>query len=92
MRTKTVLVQYTITVCRGVPEDWDEHMVNFHQNEGTWCAGNLLNELLRVVPENGDEFYAETPCICHCTKAEYLREATQEDEENLPIICPPSAQ
>jgi hypothetical protein len=26
------------------PHSWDARMIEFHKNEGTWCAGNFLGE------------------------------------------------
>jgi hypothetical protein len=49
-------------------------MCEFHKNDGSWCADNFVEHALP--PTNG--------CFCGHTTFEYVREATKDDELNLP--------
>lgn len=49
-----VKVRYNITV----PAEWDERMVLFHRNEGTWCASNVIDELEDRFGDDADR------CMC----------------------------
>lgn len=75
-RQRTVVVRYAIEVTICVPEDWDEGTINFHRNDSTWCADNLIEELQRCPADR---------CLCDVAKAEFVREATREDEERFGI-------
>ena len=77
IRTRTVLVKFEVTMCRQVPEDWDVHMINFHMNDGSWCASNLITIL--------QELDAKKGCLCGRVKEEFIREATEEDEERFGV-------
>lgn len=67
---KRVMVRATIEYPVTVPNCWDKEDIEFNRNEGSWCAGNLTDEL-----EKGPE------CLCWHTKFKYLREATTDDIE-----------
>lgn len=75
IRSRTVVVNFTISVTLDVPEAWEPEFINFRYNESSWCAGNLVS-LLKQRDENIDG------CLCEFTKAEYIREANEEDEES----------
>ena len=74
IRSRTVKVDFTIHMVMDVPECWDESNINFHYNDSSWCASNLLNELQRREENTGR-------CLCMITEAKYIGEATEEDEE-----------
>ena len=73
IRSRTVNVDFTIHVVMDVPEFWDEAQINYHYNDGSWCASNLLNRL--AIREHSDR------CLCNIANAKYVGEATEEDEE-----------
>lgn len=73
IRSRTVNIDFTIHMVMDVPECWDENDINFHFNDGSWCASNLLSRL--AIRENSDR------CLCNITDAKYIGEATEEDEE-----------
>lgn len=73
MRQRTVTVRATIEYVIAVPEDWDADQIEFHRNEGSWCADNLLDEL----KADGDK-----GCLCHRTSFQFLHEATEEEEKS----------
>ena len=74
IRQRTVVLDCTIRVVMPVPEDWDEEMINFHFNESSWCANNILETLSDHV-EKGEN------CLCPRTSIRYVEDATEEDEE-----------
>jgi hypothetical protein len=73
IRSRTVLCEFTVTLVRRVPEDWDAHMIEFHMNDSSWCAGNLIHEMKEI---DGDD-----NCLCANVSGRLVREATKEDEE-----------
>lgn len=44
-------------------------------NEGSWCFDNVLEELNNLSNRAG--------CLCSFSNAEYIREATEDDEEEF---------
>ena len=73
IRSRTVNLDVTIHMVMDVPEDWDEGQINFHYNDGSWCASNLLSYLNHRDGNVG--------CLCDITDIKYVGEATEEDEE-----------
>ena len=57
------IIDYPITV----PSYWDSHDVEFHRNEGGWCADNIIDEL---------ETLSESNCLCDITQYEYIEDIT----------------
>jgi len=76
IRSRTVVVDFTIRMVVDVPESWDKEDIEFKYNDGCWCADNLINLLDRE--NNG--------CLCPHVVAECIREATQEDEEYWGLV------
>lgn len=68
-RQRTVVIEYRITVAIAVAADWSPDQINFHRNESSWCASNLIDELKTA-----------TGCLCGLTKAAFVREATEADD------------
>lgn len=64
MIRKKVLVRMTVEYEVSIPNHWTKEDFEFHRNEGTWCAGNVIEEL--------HEFAGESECLCNCTHFEYL--------------------
>lgn len=48
-----------------VPADWDKDQIEFHRNEGSWCANNALEEL-----ENLEG------CLCDDAEFEYMEDTS----------------
>lgn len=71
LRTRTVVLRYSYEVVVAIPDWWDTDMMEYHRNYSTWCADNSI-----------DAFDArkENECWCDDFKAEYVREATSDDE------------
>lgn len=61
---KRVRLRYTYEVEVDVPHDWDREMIEFHRNDGTWCADNSLDELA--------ESQADGHCLCGRFRAEFV--------------------
>ena len=72
IRSKTVVINFNIEMVVDIPEYWTKENIEFRYNEGSWCADNLINMLDR----------GKNNCLCPYVKAEFIREATEEDEEN----------
>lgn len=68
---RKVKVELTIQYEISVPAHWDEYMVNFHRNDSSWCAGNLVQELEELDKEKG--------CLCNAADIEfkYLGESNE---------------
>lgn len=39
-----VTLEYDIVA----PADWDEYAIEFHRNDGSWCANNMIGELIAL--------------------------------------------
>lgn len=63
---RKVRVRMTVEYDVAVPADWGREQVEFHRNDGTWCADNALDELAAEAERNG--------CLCPNTRFEYLRD------------------
>lgn len=55
---KKVKVKATIEYEVDVPASWDVDQIEFHRNEGSWCADNMLDELEKLAKDEG--------CLCAC--------------------------
>jgi len=73
LRSRTIVATVTITFVAAIPERWTVEDFEFHRNESSYCASNVLEEL-----DNNDN------CLCGATEFRYLREATTDDEQELP--------
>ncbi len=64
---KVVRVKTTFEYMIRVPRSWDAHNVEFHRNESSSCADNILQDL---------EAYANSEgCLCSSQVTEYISEA-----------------
>lgn len=61
---KKVKIRMTVEYEVEVPSDWDKNLIEFHRNDGSWCANNAIKELSKISEDCG--------CICHITHFEYL--------------------
>jgi hypothetical protein len=78
LRKRTVVCRVSVVYVREVPEDWDARMINFHMNDSSSCAGNLLGE----IDELRKRLDATGQCLCSFVSSQYLREASEDDEEH----------
>lgn len=58
-----MIVEYEVTV----PAHWDQYMIEFHRNEGSWCSDNAIDELRE---------FSEGPhgCLCDIAQFEYIKD------------------
>lgn len=76
-KKRTVLIEAKILLVREEPISWDTEQIEFHLNEGSWCQGNLIQELLKIEVQKG--------CLCGSVKFSMIREATEEDEKQYKV-------
>ena len=70
---KKVKVRLTIEYEIEVPAFWDKGDIEFHRNESSWCANNVLDELKEYKGKSGS-------CLCNFSIFEYL------DENSKPYL------
>ena len=76
IRSRTVLAKVSFEVLLEVPEFWDKGNIEFfYSGEGSHCASNILD----ILGEQDER----TGCLCGVVETEYIREATQEDEQEF---------
>lgn len=75
IRQRTVVVRTIVEHAITVPQDWGAHLIEF--TEGSSCSDNMIVELGRLV----DRLDASGQCTCGMVTREFIREATEEDEE-----------
>ena len=74
LREKTVVIRSVVQWVTTVPEDWDISNVEFHLNESSSCANNIITYLNRWTTN------MEQDCMCGRISSEFVRDATKEDE------------
>lgn len=79
-RRRTVVIASTIEHVIDVPEDWSPEDIEFQRNESSWCANNVSRELIPVLTKARDD--PDGYCLCSRYSAQYVREATEEDEKS----------
>lgn len=83
MRSRTVVVRVTTEYVVDVPEAWSESDIESHRGESSWCAFNGLVEISEMVARVSADDAPEGVDSCRCwfTSYEYVREATEDDEQ-----------
>lgn len=76
---RTVVLRYTVTVVQSVPSNWTPHDIEFHRNESSWCADNLVGDL--------EGRNREGRCLCNQVSAEFIREASADDEQAMGFVA-----
>lgn len=79
VRSRTVLVRVTTEIVIDVPEDWDKEQIEAAKNQGSWCADNILSIMEARNERTGG-------CLCGKTKIEFVRDATEDDEDGDQIF------
>lgn len=81
IREKTVIVRYSFEVLETIPEHWTAEDFERAKNQGSWCFDNAFNTIDATTTRmNGEE-----SCTCGLGKAEFVREATEEDEAHFKL-------
>lgn len=63
---KKAIIRVNIEYEIEVPASWNKEDVEFHRNEGSWCANNVITELEELF--KGEE----KSCMCECATFEVL--------------------
>lgn len=56
-----------------VPAFWDAEQIEFHRNESSWCASNVIEELQEL--ENN--LNKEHNCMCSCTSFKFVEDTSE---------------
>lgn len=64
---RPVVVEITTQLTIMVPISWDKEQIEFHRNEGTWCADNMQHDLKHHIEH-------QERCLCSVTKYKYIGE------------------
>jgi hypothetical protein len=81
IRQRTVVVRLTVEYVCGVGEDRSPEQIEFHFNEGTSCLNNEIDRLHRLMGHWDHRLDGGGGCFCPHARGEYVREATERDEE-----------
>lgn len=57
-------VEIKIKLPMEFPSDWDDKLIDFHLNDGSWCMDNFIDLL--------DEYSKKHGCICEICEAKVL--------------------
>lgn len=60
-----MVVEYDIEV----PASWGKYNIEFHRNEGSWCASNALDELAELCGDDG--------CLCNHAAFELVTDSPE---------------
>lgn len=82
IKSRSVVVELTIRAVITAPRDWERSMVDFHLNDSSWCADNILRDLGRWADSRGEH----DGCACGAFEGRFLREASADDHEHLPVL------
>jgi hypothetical protein len=71
-----------------VPESWDEDFIEFHKNECTWCADNVVESesFRRMPPPFSVDTAGEGRCLCGTLTFRFLRDATPEEADRIGVL------
>lgn len=50
----------------GVPYSWSKEDIEFHRNDSSWCADNMLTELDKL-----------KECLCQYVRYEYIKDTSE---------------
>ena len=73
VRQRSVIIKIEIVMERMVPESFSPGGIEFHMNDSSWCASNIIDELQAM-------FGTNERCLCNHFEGTYIREATEKDE------------
>lgn len=78
--SKTITVRLTLDVVIEVPRTWGKEQVEFARNENSWCVNNMMRELQTWFDDTNNS------CACGSAQIDFVRDATEEDHSNLPLL------
>ena len=85
---RPVKVRLTMDLVVSAPQKWDQRMIEFHYNDSSWCADNIVEEIHRTVAARQEGYCA----LCGVTSITYLGEATLEDAVEAGLVPDPDAK
>jgi hypothetical protein len=65
---RKVTIEVTCRIVREYPDDWTDESIEFHCNDSSSCANNLLRDFAKQLDEPGSE------CACWQTEARVVKE------------------
>lgn len=68
---RAVKIRFSVELIVDVPRSWDAAMIEFHRNDSSWCANNILPDIERHCSSDR--------CICPVSEIKYVGEATEEE-------------
>lgn len=80
IRSRTVVVRTIVEHTIDVPEDWDRSIIEF--TDGSSCSNNHIQKLNELV----DRLNVADRCTCGMLSVEYVRDATEDDEEHSALF------
>jgi len=77
-----------------VPHSWDEHMMDFHKNESSWCSNNIMHEENKgsVVWDGGEDRWPALKaahadenrcCLCEEVSFKFMRVVDAEPRRDI---------
>jgi hypothetical protein len=80
---KRVKVRYLFEIDISVPHHWSKSNVEFHRNQGTWCADNAIAELQALTSQEDKNGVSFGPCLCGVFTYEYVQDVDTTPTRNL---------
>jgi hypothetical protein len=84
---RTVVLEMTIQYVASVPAYWDQAQIEFHRNDSSSCSDNEVRLIAHQV-----EAFNEDRCTCKRTQFRFVREATQQDMDEMGFQSEPCQQ
>lgn len=63
---RKVKVRYTFELEIEIPHHWNQHDIEFHRNDGSWCASNTIGDL-SIYDEHLDNDFGVGGIGCMCS-------------------------
>ena len=80
---KRVRLRVTLEYETYVPRHWDKHSIEFHRNDGSWCADNIVSDLEGYLAEKPKDLLPHQG-YCHlCPDAEFEYLGDVPEPENM---------
>jgi hypothetical protein len=66
---KNVIINFSINLEVDVPAHWDADQIEFHRNQSSSCASNVLDELVELEKKSG--------CLCGLAEFSFVTETSK---------------
>lgn len=81
---KLVTVELRVKLVVEVPDDWDQDMVEFHENESSYCLNNHLDQINGICEEShrrnkANDLRLGERCICFASEVKFLQYGADKD-------------